>query len=112
MKSPVTALRVLTMTAVLLPAMAFAEAKEFTLVMKDHQFVPAELTVPAGEKFTLIVDNQDANAEEFESHDLDIEKVIPAKTSAKILVLPQDAGRYNFVGEFHEDNMKGVLIVK
>jgi hypothetical protein len=40
----------------------------FTIVFKDHRIVSSELTVPAGQKFTLIVDNQDSTPEEFESH--------------------------------------------
>ncbi|HSC76158.1 MAG TPA: cupredoxin domain-containing protein [Pseudomonadales bacterium] len=92
---------------------AFAdEVPEFTLVIKDHVFVPAELTIPAGVKVKLIVDNQDATPEEFESHELNREKVIPGNSQAKIFVGPLEAGAYPFFGEFHGATAQGKLIVK
>ncbi len=87
-------------------------AEEFSLAIKDHRFEPAELQVPAGQAFTLNVTNQDASPEEFESDDLDIEKVIPGGQSASIKVEPLDAGRYEFYGEYHEDSAKGAIVAK
>ena len=75
-------------------------AEEFSLAIKDHRFEPAELQVPAGQAFTLNVTNQDASPEEFESDDLDIEKVIAGGQNAVIKVEPLDAGRYEFYGEY------------
>ena len=46
----------------LLSASAVAADPEFTLVIKDHRFEPAELTVPAGQKVKLIVENQRRHA--------------------------------------------------
>lgn len=89
-----------------------ADAPEFTLVIKNHVFVPAELTIPAGMKVKLIVDNQDATAEEFESYELNREKVIPGNSRAKILVGPLEAGVYPFFGEFYAATAQGKLIVK
>lgn len=88
------------------------EKPEFTLVIKDHKFQPAELTIPAGKKVVLIVDNQDPTPEEFESHELNREKVIPGNTKAKIFVGPLEPGTYPFFGEFHMDSALGKLIVK
>ena len=87
-------------------------AEDFSLVIKDHRFEPAELQVPAGQDFTLNVTNQDASPEEFESNDLDIEKVIAGGQSAAIKVEPLDAGRYEFYGEYHEDTRQGRLVAK
>lgn len=89
---------------------AFAE--EFSLTIKDHRFEPAELQVPAGQAFTINVTNQDSSPEEFESDDLDIEKVITGGQSAVIKVEPLDAGRYEFYGEYHEDTATGVIVAK
>ena len=88
------------------------EVQEFRLVIKDHQFEPAELTIPAGVKVKLLVDNQDPTPEEFESHELNREKVIPGNSQAKIFVGPLDAGVYPFYGEFNEATAQGKLIVK
>lgn len=89
-----------------------ALAQEFSLTIKDHRFEPPELQVPAGQAFTLNVINQDSSPEEFESDDLDIEKVIAGGQSAVIKVEPLDAGRYEFYGEYHEDSAKGAIVAR
>jgi len=93
-------------------AVQAADKPEFTLVIKDHKFQPAELTIPAGVKVVIIVDNQDPTPEEFESHELQREKVIPGKTKAKIFVGPLEPGTYPFFGEFNEATAQGKLIVQ
>src|SRR5204863_7903655 len=86
---------------------AYSAEPEFTLIIKDHKFDPAEIKIPAGQKVKLIVHNQDATAEEFESHSLNREKVIPPRSKATIFIGPLKAGKYPFVGEFHEATAKG-----
>ncbi len=93
----------------LAPLPAFAQAHTFALAIKDHRFQPAELTVPAGRKLQLVVDNQDATPEEFESRRLRVEKVIPGKTRTTLTIGPLEPGAYPFVGEFHESTAKGTL---
>jgi plastocyanin len=95
-----------------LAAFSQARADDLSLTIKDHRFEPAELAVPAGKEFTLSVTNADATAEEFESDDLDVEKVIAGGQSATIKLGPLDAGRYEFYGEYHEDTAKGALVAK
>jgi len=73
---------------------------------------PAEVKVKAGEKIKLIVDNQDSTPEEFESHSLKREKVIPGGQKATILIGPLKPGRYTFYGEFHEKTAQGVVIAE
>ena len=85
---------------------------DIAITIKDHRFEPSEISLPAGQKVTLSVTNQDATPEEFESDDLDIEKVIAGQQSATIQVGPLDAGRYEFYGEYHEDSAKGAIVVK
>jgi plastocyanin len=91
---------------------ALAADPEFNLVIKDHRFDPTELRVPAGKKIKLVVDNQDATPEEFESKPLKREKVIPGKSKGSITIGPLKAGRYPFVGEFHEKTAQGVIIAE
>lgn len=92
----------------------FAADNEFTLTIKDHTFSPKELTVPAGQKIKLIVQNQDKTAAEFESKSLNREKVIPGGKSITINLGPLKPGRYGFVEEYHETEAgaQGTLIVQ
>jgi len=89
-----------------------ALAQDFSLTIKDHKFDPAELQVPAGKEFTLKVVNSDVTAEEFESDDVDVEKVIAGKSKATVRVGPLKPGRYEFIGEYHADTAKGVLVAE
>ncbi|MEW5889443.1 MAG: cupredoxin domain-containing protein [Pseudomonadota bacterium] len=93
-------------------SLAFAEGDEFRLIIKDHRFTPSELKVPAGKKVKLLVENQDGTPEEFESHELNREKVIPGGSKATIYVGPLKPGRYPFFGEFNEKTARGVLIAE
>lgn len=85
---------------------------EHTLVIHEHRFQPTELLVPAGKKLKLIIQNRDATPEEFESHALNREKVIAAKSSVSIFIGPLQAGRYPFIGEFNEKTAHGVIIAQ
>lgn len=89
-----------------------ADLPKFEIVIKDHKFQPAEITIPADTKVKLIVLNQDTTPEEFESHELNREKIIPGGKQAVIYVGPLKPGKYPFFGEFHEDTAKGMLIAK
>jgi plastocyanin len=91
---------------------ALAQVAEARLAIHDHHFVPAELTVPAGTKIKLVIDNQDPTAEEFESYELNREKVVAANSQITLFVGPLEAGRYPFFGDFHKDSATGVLIAK
>lgn len=82
---------------------------EYKIVIKDHKFSPDTITVPAGKKIKLKVDNQDATPEEFESHDLHREKIIPGGKSAIIAIGPLKKGEYKFFGEFNEKTAQGVV---
>jgi len=99
--------------AILLVASApavHAEEVEASISIKNHKFEPAELKVPSGKAIKLTVNNLDDQAEEFESHDLRIEKVIGAKQSAIVRLKPLDKGKYSFFGEYHEATAQGNLI--
>ena len=89
-----------------------AAEPDFTLTINNHRFEPTELQVPAGKKIRLLVKNLDPTAEEFESHDLKREKVIPGKSETTFTIGPLKPGTYKFVGEFHESTAKGSLIAK
>jgi hypothetical protein len=87
-------------------------ADEFTLTVADHRFTPEEIKVSAGKPFVLVVANKDKTAEEFESHDLRIEKVVPAGKTVRISVKALKPGTYAFIGEFHEKTAKGRIVAE
>ncbi|MBI3702581.1 MAG: cupredoxin domain-containing protein [Rhizobiales bacterium] len=89
-----------------------ARAQEYTVTIKDHKFTPSEIKVPANKRFEITVINDDATPEEFESHPMKVEKVIPGKSKGVVRIGPLKPGRYPFVGEFHEKTAKGVVIAE
>jgi plastocyanin len=91
---------------------AHGQEAEAGLVIRDHKFQPAEVSVPAGKKVKLVVENQDDTAEEFESYELNREKVVPPKGRITLYVGPLKPGRYPFFGDFHKDTAQGVLIAQ
>lgn len=90
----------------------FAADAEVSVSIQNHVFEPAELRVPAGRRIKLVVNNRDSTAEEFESHELNREKLIPAGGTATIYVGPLTPGRYPFFGEFHEKTARGLLVAE
>jgi plastocyanin len=108
-------LRIFALAIVALPLLisaAAAEDAEATLSIKDHKFEPAELVVPAGKRIKLTVKNLDPTPEEFESHELRREKVIPGGAEAVIFIGPLKPGTYKFFGEFHEATAQGRVVAK
>ena len=89
-----------------------AAEPEIALVIKNHRFEPAELTVPANQRVKLVVHNQDSTPEEFESHSLNREKIIPGGAKVTIFIGPLKPGRYAFAGEYNEATAKGVVVVE
>ena len=89
-----------------------ADVPELTLRIKDHKFIPAQMNVPANTKFKLIVVNEDPTPEEFESHELNREKIVTGKGKITVFLGPLKPGKYPYFGEFHMKTAQGVLIAK
>jgi hypothetical protein len=106
-----TGIALLLLSALLAPS-APAAVPEYTIRIKDHLFFPAELEVPAGTKVRLLVINEDATPEEFESYEMNREKVIPGGTRAVIFIGPLKPGTYPFFGEFYPKTAQGRIIAK
>ena len=88
-----------------------ARADDLTLTIKNHKFT-AEIKVPANKRVKLTVVNDDPTPEEFESNEMKVEKIIPGKSKSVVRIGPLKPGRYPFVGEFHENTAKGVVIAE
>jgi plastocyanin len=94
------------------PAAFGADDPSFELSLKDHQFTPAQLTIPAGKKVKLTVKNLDATPAEFESHDFKAEKVIPAGKEGSLFIGPLKPGTYGFFDDFHKSSTTGTLVAE
>ena len=88
---------------------ARAGVPEFTLEIRDHLFYPSTLVVPANTKIKLLVVNSDPTPEEFESYELNREKVIMGGARAIIFIGPLAPGDYPFFGEFNPKTAQGVI---
>jgi plastocyanin len=95
-----------------LPGLAFGGPVEVHLTIKDHRFTPAEVRVKGDKGIKLVVRNEDAIVEEFESPSLRREKKIRAGQTIEMLFPALKPGVYEFYGEFHEDTARGRLIVE
>ncbi|MDB2705102.1 cupredoxin domain-containing protein [Pseudomonadota bacterium] len=80
--------------------------------IRDHLFFPSEIHIPADTKVKLIINNKDPAAEEFESYELNREKVIPGGSKGVIFIGPLRSGEYPFFGEFFPKTAQGRVIVK
>jgi plastocyanin len=105
------ALTMLIGLAAAVPAWA-EETPTFEIVIKNHKFEPATLEVPANTKVKLVVKNQDPTPEEFESYELNREKVIAGNSQTIIFIGPLDPGTYPFFGEFNQATAQGKIIAK
>ena len=94
------------------PQSAQAQDDPYVLTFKDNKLEPAELQVPAGKEFRLVVKNADQTPEEFESEDLQLEKVIAGGSEAEFTIKALEPGSYEVFGEFHEDTAKGHVVAK
>ena len=91
---------------------SYAEVAIYELSIKDHKFSQEKLEIPAGQKVKLLVKNLDTTPAEFESIDLNREKIISGNSSAVIFIGPLEIGEYVFFDEFNPKTATGKLVVK
>jgi high-affinity iron transporter len=92
-------------------APALADDPSFSILLKNNQFVPSEVQIPAGAKVKLVVRNDNPTASEFESTQFHREKVVPPGQEITVFVGPLDPGSYEFFDDFHPET-RGHLVVK
>jgi plastocyanin len=95
----------------LVAASEAAAATRLEIAIRDHKFVPAQLTAPAGEVVELVVTNEGPGSEEFESKALRVERIIAQGKTVTLRVGPLKPGTYDLFGEFHMDTCLGTLTV-
>jgi hypothetical protein len=94
-----------------MPLLSLAQDRPYTIVIKEHQFIPHQLKVEAGKKLQITVDNQDPTPEEFESFDLDREQVVEGHKKIIVYIGPLKPGTYGYWADFHKDST-GTIIVQ
>jgi len=94
------------------PALPAAAEDSYGLTIREHKFIPDTLEVPANARVKLVVKNEDATPEEFDSDNLHREKVVPAGAEAVIYIGPLKPGTYDFKGEYHQDTARGRVIAR
>lgn len=93
------------------PALATAEDHTVTLTVTDGGFTPAELQAPVGARVRIEITNKSSGAIEFESFELNRERVIQVGQTVNVYVTGLDAGTYAFFDDFHQER-KGTLVVR
>jgi hypothetical protein len=96
----------------LLSSVAAAKTPVIEITIKDHLFYPAELILPADTKVKLLIHNSDPTPEEFESYELNREKIITGNSRAVIFIGPLKPGSYPFFGEFYPKTAQGKILVQ
>ena len=102
----------LPLTAAATRVLAQAKPTEIAVTIENNRFSPDEIKVKAGEPFVLVVTNKDSKAEEFESKELRIEKIIPAGKTATVRVRALKPGTYPFFGDFNPKTAQGRIIAE
>jgi hypothetical protein len=95
-----------------LAAAAIAAPPVYEIEIRNHLFHPDVLTIPSDTKVKLIVYNRDPTPEEFESFELNREKVIMGGARAIIFIGPLPPGEYPFFGEFNPATALGKIVVE
>jgi len=96
---------------VALGAVGRAEDISISLAVRDSGFQPAELTAPPGAKVRLEVSNETAGVIEFESFDLNRERVVQPGQKVNVYLSGLGEGKYEFFDDFNQQR-RGVLHVK
>ncbi len=96
--------RALLPLALLIAGPAYAGGNVITL--KHHAFSPQEIIVPAHQKITITVKNEDNTHADFGSWDLNREKALDPESKTTLFIGPLDPGRYRYYDDYHRFGVK------
>ncbi|MHC8411442.1 cupredoxin domain-containing protein [Pseudomonas sp. Hz4] len=102
----------LMLAGAVLPLTAYAELLSYELSLRDGQFSPALLEVPAGQRFKIILKNIGQGPAEFESTPLRVEKVLSPGVTTFVVIHPLRPGHYPFFDEFNPQLPEGGILAK
>jgi hypothetical protein len=96
-------------TVATLAAATARAAEPVTLTLKDHRFTPDHFEVPSGQRFRIVLTNQDDTTDEFESYDLKFEKIVVPGGKISVFAGPLRPGTYRFFDDYHPDIATGTV---
>lgn len=102
----------LLLLSVFFSSLAWGKTPIIEIKINNHLFSPSVVLVPVNTKVKLLLINEDETSEEFESYELNREKIIMGKQKAVIFIGPLAPGEYPFFGEFHPQTAQGKVIVE
>jgi plastocyanin len=79
------------------------------LTFVNGHFEPASFNVAAGKPIKLTVTNNGASAIEFESFELNRERVVQPGQTITVNLPKLDAGQYHFFDDFHHEVPQGTI---
>jgi hypothetical protein len=91
---------------------AWADEEVPQLKINNGHFEPANLTIPAKSPIKLKVLNSGDSAIEFESFELNRERVVPPGQAITVFLPALDPGTYHFFDDFHHETGQGTLVAK
>jgi hypothetical protein len=107
--------RVVVALAFIAWAVAPAAADEMPTIrveMKDGAITPLRIEVPANKPFKLEIHNTGKTPGEFESTELNREKVVAPLSQSFIVFRRLSPGEYAYFDDFHPEAPKGTLVAK
>ncbi len=107
-----TSFRLLAGLLALFALQAHAATPVVEIEIRDHLFYPDVVEIPANTKVKLLIRNLDPTPEEFESYELNREKVVAGNSETVVFIGPLPAGEYPFFGEFFPKTAQGKVVVK
>ena len=82
-------------------APALAQSPPYVLALRNRQWEPPILEVPADQKIELQITNTGTTAAEFESTDLRREKLLPPGQKVVVFIGPLRPGTYEYFDDFN-----------
>jgi hypothetical protein len=99
--------------ALMFPALSRAsDPAQSELRYEQGHFVPQQLTVPANQPLRIKVVNAASQPIEFESFELNRERVVPPGGEITVYLPSLTAGSYSFFDDFNRDATHGTLVAK
>jgi hypothetical protein len=86
------------------------DLQTYEILLKDHAFKPAEIHVPTGKPFLIVVKNANGQSDEFEMLIPSVEHAVQPGDQVRFRMRPLGPGRFPFFGEGDPDNEKGAII--